>query len=201
MSRPTSARSLVMVVSLLGFLAPQAADLAAGDSAQEKLSRPPLIPEPPAPAPVQPAGAQTPTGRGAAQPAQKPATAGNAACPAGAGLIGPKLDLPPGGNTFEEAVLLSPCTYKGLEDAKGWMYFKVSIASGQTLKVTARTRDANKGYLSLRLHGPNGGQIGEKYTDGSSTILEMSYKAAATVFAYPAVTGSVRDGAFQISIE
>ena len=136
-----------------------------------------------------------------APPAQKPATAGATACPAGAGLVGPKLDLPSGGRSFEEAVLLSACTYKGLEDTKGWEYFKVSLASGQTLTVTARTRDGMGGYLSLRLHGPDGGQIGERYTDGASTILALAYKAAEPGFAYPAVSGLVRDGAFQISIK
>jgi F5/8 type C domain-containing protein len=66
--RRTSICSLVMVVSLLGFLAPQSTDLAAEDAAQEKLSRPPLIPEPPTPTPVQPPGGVAPAGRGAPPP-------------------------------------------------------------------------------------------------------------------------------------
>ena len=68
MGRLANTRSLVMVVLLLVFLVPHSADLATGDAAQEKLSRPPLIPEPPTPAPVQPSGGATPTGRGASSP-------------------------------------------------------------------------------------------------------------------------------------
>lgn len=70
MSRRTRTCSLVMVVALLGFLVQQSVSLAAGDPAQEKLARPPLIPEPPAPAPVQPAGGSTPAGRGTSSPPQ-----------------------------------------------------------------------------------------------------------------------------------
>ena len=64
--RRTRTCSLVMVVALLGLVVTQSADLAAGDAAQEKLSRPPLIPDPPAPAPVQ--GGATAAGRGASPP-------------------------------------------------------------------------------------------------------------------------------------
>ena len=69
MSRRTSSRLLVTGLCFLGFLVRQSARLAAGDSAQEKLSRPPLIPDPPAPTPVQPAG-------GAAAGASPQASAG-----------------------------------------------------------------------------------------------------------------------------
>ena len=161
-----------------------------------KLGRPPTIPDPPTPAQAQ---AQ-------ARPVQTPATVGAAACPAGAGLIGPKLDLPSGGNTFEDAALLSACTYKGLEDTKQWKYFKVSLMSGQTLKITVRTRDSNIGvgigrYLSLRLHGAAGGNVGEKASAEASAILTMEYKAPESGFAYLAVHDVVRDSAFQISLQ
>jgi hypothetical protein len=146
-------------------------------------------------------GAPAPTRVQAAPPPVTGATAGATACPAGAGLIGPKLDLPPGGNTFEESALLSACTYKGLEDAREWKYFKVSLANGQTLKATARTRDAMGGYFYLRLHGSNGGLVEEKYTSGASTIVEAAYKATESGFAYVAVRELVRDVAVQISIQ
>jgi hypothetical protein len=193
MQRPLLAALLVIGVPLTtqvgAIFAAGVEGLAATAAQAIKLDRPPTIPDPPTPA--------------QAQPAQKPVTAGATACPAGAGLIGPKLDLPPGGNTFEEAPLLIPCTYKGLEDPKGWTYFKVSLVSGQTLKVTARTRDSNVWPRSLwvRLHGSNGGQVGENSTQGASAILEIGYTVKEPGFAYLAVADVVRDVAFQISIQ
>jgi hypothetical protein len=190
MQRPLLAALLVIGVPLttqVGAIFAAGVEGFAATAAQAiKLDRPPTIPDPPTPA--------------QAQPAQKPVTAGATACPAGAGLIGPKLDLPSGGASFEEAVLLSACTYRGLEDSEGWKYFKMSLGSGQTLKVTARTRDSN-GWLNLRLHGPNGGSAGEKGTPYASAILELAYKATESGFAYLAVSGAVRVAAFQISVQ
>jgi hypothetical protein len=127
-------------------------------------------------------------------------------CPPGAGMIGPKLDLPEGGKTFEEATALAECTYRGLKDTEGgqWRYFKVSVGNGQTLKVTARTRDSNIGrgnYLYLRLHGPDGGRIGERESNQYSTIFELEYKAKESGFAYLAVADVVGEAAFRISIQ
>ena len=119
-------------------------------------------------------------------------------------MIGPKLDLPPGGNAFEDAPLLSQCVFKGLQDVeKGWQYYKLSVEKGQTLKVAARIRDSGFNYpnkLWLRLHGPRGGQVGEKSVGEASTIFEMEYKAAESGFAYVAISGIVRDAAFEFAI-
>jgi hypothetical protein len=118
-------------------------------------------------------------------------------------MVGPKLNLPPGGTAFEEAPLLSQCTFKGLQDVeKGWQYYKLSVEKGQTLKAAARTRDTElQTNLWVRLHGPKGGQIGEWSISTGSTILEMEYKAAESGFAYVAVSGVVRDAAFEFSIQ
>ena len=168
------------------------------------LPRPAAIPDPaqakPSTPPTQPAE-RAPSSQKPTAPVTS-ALAGS--CPPGAGLVGSKLDLPVGGDTFETATLLSPCVYKGLEDANAWKYFKVSIASGQTLKVTARSRDSNFAYprfLYLRLHGPNGGRVGENSTADPSTIIELEYKATESGFAYLAVADVVRDVAFQISTQ
>jgi hypothetical protein len=162
----------------------------------------------PDPAPSQPAAAAQRPGTNAAatQAARPPVTATTSQpCPPGAGLIGPKLDLPPGGNTFEEAVLLSACTYRGLADTEGgrWKYFKLSVAKEQTLKVTARTRDTWDRYqsLHLRLHGPNGASVGEQASNQASTILELDYKASESGFVYLAVADLVNGAAFQVSIQ
>ena len=40
------------------------------------------------------------------------------ACPPGAGLVGAKLKLPPGGDDFETAPLLVPCVYSGQFDVE-----------------------------------------------------------------------------------
>jgi hypothetical protein len=120
-------------------------------------------------------------------------------------MVGPKLDLPPGGNTFEEAVLLSAWTYRGLADTeeRSWKYFRLSVAKEQTLKVSARTRDtrSHPSHLHLRLHGPNGGRVGETSSGEPSTILELEYKVTESGFAYLAVADVVNGAAFQISIQ
>jgi hypothetical protein len=166
------------------------------------LPRPVAIPEPPANQPLAAAGRATPP-PAREQPAQKPVTAAGVGCPAGAALIGPKLDLPSGGAAFEEAASLSECTYKGIVDTNAWRYFKVSLAIGQTLKVIARSRDttAYPQSLHLRLHGPNGGQVGAGSMDRASSILEMTYTAKEAGFAYLAIWGVARDAAFQISLQ
>ena len=77
--------------------------------------------------------------------------------------------LQPGGDSFEKAPLLSPCVYRGVEDTdrKLWKFYKLQVDMGQTLKVTVRLRDLelpSKGFgdawLYVRLHGPNGGVVG-----------------------------------------
>ena len=64
------------------------------------------------------------------------------ACPANAGLIGEKLNLPAGGDNFETAPLLVPCVYSGQFDVEGaeLKYYKVAVNGGQTLRVVFRTR-------------------------------------------------------------
>jgi hypothetical protein len=165
------------------------------------LPRPVAIPDAPAAQPVAVAPRPAPTPAPQSSP-QKPVAAAGVACPAGAGLIGPKLDLPSGGATFEEAMSLSACTYTGLADVKEWRYFKVSLATGQALKVIARSRDTSASAgLYLRMHGPNGGRVGEVSTEQPSAILEMTYTAKEAGFAYLAIWGVARDTAFQIAVQ
>jgi tetratricopeptide (TPR) repeat protein len=125
-------------------------------------------------------------------------------CPSGAGLIGPKLDLPPGGDTFETAPLLAPCVYKGMLDSESSQYYKFSLQAGQTLKIVMRSRDM-RGYaafLSLKLHGPNGGVIGGYSTSSESTVTKpLEYKADESGAVYVSVHGAVRESAFEFAIQ
>jgi len=125
------------------------------------------------------------------------------ACPSGAGLIGPKLDLPPGGDAFETAPLLAPCVYQGMLDSKSekWAYYKFSLQAGQTLKVVMRSRDSSASYLLFRLHGPDGGLIGGYSTHDESVVTKpLEYKADASGAAYVSVAGGVRGSAFEFAI-
>ncbi len=121
-------------------------------------------------------------------------------CPSGAGLIGPKLDLPPGGDAFETAPLLAPCVYKGMLDSESSQYYKFSLQAGQTLKIVMRSRDMS-GYaavLSLSLHGPNGGVISGYSTSSESTVTEpLEYKADESGAVYVSVHGALRESAFE----
>jgi tetratricopeptide (TPR) repeat protein len=124
-------------------------------------------------------------------------------CPSNAGLIGPKLDLPPGGDTFETATLLLPCVYKGLTDTENgqWRYYKIAVRSGQTLKVVMRTGDVNPSSAAIRLHGPDGASLGTVYGYlGSSLTKPLEFKAAEPAVAYVGVTGGVRGAAFDFSV-
>ncbi len=125
-------------------------------------------------------------------------------CPSGAGLVGPKLDLPPGGEAFETAPLLVPCVYKGMLDSKNsqWAYYKFSLQSGQTLKATMRTRDSNASYTEMRLHGPDGGHLGSYRSYDESVVTKpLAHKAEASGMAYVSVAGGVRGSAFAFEIE
>ena len=125
------------------------------------------------------------------------------ACPSGAGLIGPKLDLPPGGDSFETAPLLAPCAYKGMLDSKTsqWAYYKFSLQAGQTLRITMRSRDSDASHTEMRLHGPNGGHLGGySIYDESVVTKPLEYKAEDTGVAYVSVAGGVRASAFEFVI-
>jgi len=99
-------------------------------------------------------------------------------CPSNAGMIGPKLDLPPGGDTFEAATLLVSCVYKGVTDTKEWWYYKLAVRSGQTLKVVMRTRDSWAPITEIRLHGPDGAKLGGHWATGGSSLTEpLEFKA------------------------
>jgi hypothetical protein len=176
------------------------------------------IPDPPQASPptaaVQRAPAPTPVQ--AARPQVTGATATARPCPPGASMVGVKLDLPQDADSFEKAPLLLPCAYRGVEDTDmdRWKYYKVQIEKGQTLRVTARLRDSELpprpslpkfgGYvqrLHVRLHGPNGGQVGQgNAVSEPSETCELEYKAEESGFAFVSVRWVVRDAAFQISV-
>jgi tetratricopeptide (TPR) repeat protein len=133
-----------------------------------------------------------------------PSVSARKSCPADAGLIGPKLDLPAGGETFETATLLVPCVYKGLTDTESgqWRYYKLSVARGHTLKVVMRTRDANASGITVRLHGPNGGTLAGYTAGGESTVTNpLEYKAEEPAVVFVSVQGGVRGSAFEISTQ
>ena len=177
------------------------------------------IPDPPQASPptaaVQRAPAPTPAQ--ATRPSVTGATAAARPCPPGASMVGAKLDLPADADTFEKAPLLVPCVYRGVEDTDPdrSKYYKVQIEKGQTLRVTARLRDSELpprpslpnfgewlGRLHVRLHGPNGGQVGQgKAVSEPSQTCELEYKAEESGFAFVSVRWVVRDAAFQISVQ
>ena len=124
-------------------------------------------------------------------------------CPPGAGLVGPKLDLPPGGDTFETAPVLAPCAYIGVMDSdkSQWAYYRFALQPAQTLKVAMRSRDSDAKYIHMRLHGPNGGELGNYYTyDASAVTKPLEYKAEESGNAYVSMAGGVRGSAFEFAI-
>jgi len=124
-------------------------------------------------------------------------------CPADAGLIGPKLDLPPGGDAFETAPLLVPCVYNGIADTAGeaWVYYKLSVPAGTTINVIMRTRDVDVPWTYLRLHGPNGASLGGYHTaDESVATTPIEYKAEKSEAVYVSVKGGLRGSAFEFSV-
>jgi hypothetical protein len=124
-------------------------------------------------------------------------------CPSGAALVGPKLDLPPGGDSFESATALVPCVYKGVLDTQNgqWQYYKLSVPQGQTFHVVMRTRDANAASTDIRLHGPDGGMVGGYTAFGESNVTKpIEYKADAPAVVFVSVSGGVRGSAFDLSL-
>lgn len=123
------------------------------------------------------------------------------ACPPGAGLVGAKLDLPPGGDDFETATLLVPCVYSGQFDVKQPKYYKVALIGGETLNVVLRTRGASASSTTIGLHGPNGGNLGGYTAYGESTVTSpLDYKADKVSAAYVSLSGGVRGSALEISV-
>jgi len=130
---------------------------------------------------------------------------GNApkSCPSDVGMVGPKVDLPAGGDSFETAISLIPCVYKGMFDTqdKQFLYYKISVPRGQTLQVVMRTRDTNSATAEIRLHGPNGGMLGGYTVYGDSNVTNpLTYKADDSSFAFLSLSGGLRGSAFEISV-
>jgi hypothetical protein len=124
-------------------------------------------------------------------------------CPSDAGLIGPKLDLPPGGDAFETATLLVPCVYKGLTDTENnqWRYYKLAVPRGKTLNVVMRTRDGDTPWTEIRLHGPDGANLSGYSAQGDSVLTKpIEFKADKPAVVYVGVNGSVRNSAFDFSL-
>ena len=177
------------------------------------LPRPAAIPDVPvrepaaAPQRATASPAQPPAVRSPAPPA---ATAGP--CPPGASMVGAKLDLPAGANSLEKAPLLVPCVYRGVEDTEPdrWRYYRVQVEKGQTLKVTARMRDAELpprprsfgDLLFVRVHDTNGGVVGSVKSIGeASGITQLEYKAVESGAAFVSMSWVVRDAAFLVSVQ
>ena len=124
-------------------------------------------------------------------------------CPANAGLIGEKLNLPPGADNFETAPLLVPCAYSGQFDVEGAQrkYYKVAVNGGQTLRVVFRTRGVDAKSVNISLHGPDGGQLSGWTVYGESNVTKpLEYKADQSGAAYVSLSGGVRGSALDISV-
>ena len=177
------------------------------------LPRPASIPEPsPVTPPQQPA--QRAPSAPPPSPSRPPVTGATVAarpCPPGASMVGAKLDLATDADSFEQAPLLLPCAYRGAEDTDRarWKYYKVQVEKGQTLKITARLRDAELpdiGYgdrrLFVRLHDVNGGLVGQGCNMWQpSEACVQEYKAADSGFAFISMRWVMRDAAFLIAIQ
>src|SRR5262249_17558566 len=125
------------------------------------------------------------------------------ACPPGTGLVGAKLNLPPGGDDFETSPGLVPCVYSGQFDVESShpKYYKVALQHGQTLRVVLRTRGANAQATTVALHGPNGGSLGGYTAYGDSSVTKpLEYKADELGAAYVSLSGGVRGSALEISV-
>ena len=126
------------------------------------------------------------------------------ACPPGAGLVGAKLDLPPGGDDFETSPPLVPCVYSGQFDVEKSKpkYYKVALKGGQTLRVVLRTRGVDAKSTTVTLHGPDGGARhgSTAYTDSTLTN-PLEYKADESSAAYVSLTGGVRGSALEILVK
>ena len=125
-------------------------------------------------------------------------------CPPGAGLIGAKLNLPPGGEDFETAPLLTPCVYAGQFDIEKSqpVYYKVALEAGQTVRVVIRTRAVDPKSTTVRLHGRDGGFIRGASASSESTVTSpLEYKAGESGAAYVQLIGGVRGSALEISFK
>src|SRR5262249_35437027 len=124
-------------------------------------------------------------------------------CPSGASLVGPKMDLPMGGENFETASLLLPCVYQGLSDTVNDQrrYYKLSVPQGQTLKVVMRTRDIDSPNTEIQLHGPDGGSIGGYSAFGESVATKpLEYKADESATVFISLKGGIRGAAIDFSV-
>jgi len=212
MSPRISGLPLGMLALLVAAIASQPRGMLAAANLSISQVKPLPAPKLPDPPPADPAA-----GRGQTQPAAQTATGRAQTCPPNVGMVGPKMDLPPGGNELDTATLLVPCVYKGLSDTAvdRWTYYKLLVEPSQTLKIVFRLRDSNlpstgsklvaAGYdplsgVAVRLHGPNGGRLDQKYANAPSGTQELEYKASEPGFAYIGLHHAVRDAALQFSI-
>jgi hypothetical protein len=124
-------------------------------------------------------------------------------CPSGAGFVGLKLPLPPGGDDFERATLVTPCFYTPQIDVPGdeKHYYKVSLRSGQALSIKMRLRGIGASNVFITLHGPDGAEIGNtgSYADSSMTP-PLEYTPPEAGPAYFTLRGAVRGAALEISV-
>ena len=123
-------------------------------------------------------------------------------CPSGAALVGTKLNLPSGGDSFETASPLAPCVYSGQFDVEGSaQYYKVTLTAGQVLRVIARTREEKGESITVKLHGPDGGLVNGHTLWGASNLgRALEYKADEPGNAYVSVQGGVRRAALEIRV-
>ena len=110
---------------------------------------------------------------------------------------------PPGGNDFETSPLLIPCVYSGQFDVERSQpkYYKVALQRGQTLRVVLRTRGAKAAATEIKLHRPDGGNLGGYTAYGESSVTTpLEYKAGELGSAYVSLSGGVRGSALEVSV-
>jgi hypothetical protein len=127
----------------------------------------------------------------------------SAPCPPGAGLVGAKLDLPPGSDDFETSPVLMPCVYSGQFDVEESQpkHYKVALKVEQTLTVVIRTRGVDSKSISISLHGPDGGLLNGRKVWGDNAVIRLpEYKAEQIGAAHVKLSGGVRGSALDISV-
>ena len=105
-----------------------------------------------------------------------------AACPANAGLVGSKIDLPGGRDEFESATSLAPCVYRGVVDVspEAWRFYKLAVPQGRTLSVVMRLRSNDADRTWIQLHGPKGESLGGHYAYGESALTTPPRRTRST---------------------
>ena len=110
--------------------------------------------------------------------------------------------LPRGGDTFEQAVRISPGAYLGQED---WplKYFSVALKANQTITVTFILADVQPDMTDakVRLYDRDTSILAEEFTYGRKSKKVVGYKVATDGIYFLGLEGRVRGTDYLISVQ